>query len=376
MTTEYDAIVIGVGAMGSACCYHLARRGARVLGIERFGIPNALGSSHGFSRMIRMAYYEHADYVPLLRRAFALWEELERESREKLFYKIGGIYMGRPTDPAIAGALASARVHGLPHELLSREELRSRYPQFHVPEDVVGMFEENAGLLVPEKCVAAHARLAREAGAEIHPDEEVVEWGEGWVKTVRETYRAKQIVFTAGPWTSRLVRELGVKLEVTRQVLGWVTPRRPELFELGRLPVWAIGHADGSLHYGFPMLPDGEGFKLAWHRAGEATDPDLVRRETSLEDEEEFRTVLREIIPDANGPLRSMRICLYTNSPDHHFVIDRLPGREGVIVACGFSGHGFKFASVVGEVLADLVTRGKTDLPVEFLKAGRFSAVI
>jgi sarcosine oxidase len=374
VATDYDVIVVGVGGMGSAVCYHLARRGVRVLGIERFGIPNTLGSSHGFSRMIRMAYFEHADYVPLLRRAFGLWEELERASGGKLFYKVGGIYMGRPSDPAIAGALASARMHGLPHELLSREDLASRYPQFCLPDDFVGMWEENAGLLVPEKCVEAFARLAREAGAEILENEEALEWGEGWVRTSGGEYRAKEIVFTAGPWTSKLVRELGVKLVVTRQVMGWVWPKKPELFELGRLPVWAIGHADGSLHYGFPMLPDGQGFKVAWHHTGEVTDPDTVRRETSAADEEEFRSVLREMIPEADGKLAAMRTCLYTNSPDHHFVLDRVPGMRGVTVACGFSGHGFKFASVIGEILADWVTKGRTDLPVGFLGMGRFSS--
>ncbi len=319
-----------------------------------------------------MAYFEHADYVPLLRRAFGLWEELERASGEKLFYKVGGIYMGRASDPAIAGALLSARTHQLSHEELSRIELGERYPQFRLPSDFVGMWEENAGLLVPEKCVEAHVRLAREAGAEVYADEEVLEWREGWVRSSRGEYRAKEIVFTAGPWTSKLVRELGVKLVVTRQVMGWVWPKRPEMFALGTLPVWAIGHADGSLHYGFPILPDGEGFKIAWHRAGEMTDPDTVRRETSAADEEEFRSVLREMIPEADGELAAIRTCLYTHSPDHHFVLDRVRGMKGVTVACGFSGHGFKFASVIGEVLADLVTEGKTDLPVGFLGMGRF----
>jgi sarcosine oxidase len=363
----YDVIVIGVGAMGSSACYHLAQRGVRVLGLDRFPIPNTLGSSHGFSRMIRMAYYEHPDYVPLLRRAFTLWDELEAKSGEKLFHKTGGIYLGRPSDPAIAGALQSARTHGLPHELLSREQLDIRFPQFRVPADFVGIKEENAGLLIPEKCVSAHARLAREAGAEIHSDERVLEWDEGSVRTTQHDYRAKKIIFTAGPWTEKLVCDLGVKLVVTRQVMGWVCPKKPEMFQLGTLPVWAIGHADGSLHYGFPMLPDGQGFKVAWHRPGEPTDPDAVRRQTDARDEEDFRSILRQMLPDADGELAAVRVCLYTNSPDHHFIIDSLPQKPGVIVACGFSGHGFKFASVVGEALADLVTAGKTNLPVEFL---------
>ena len=375
--TEFDCIVVGVGAMGSSACYHLARRGQRVIGLDRFTIPNAMGSSHGLSRMIRLAYYEHADYVPLLRRAFTLWEDLEKQAGEKLLYKVGGLYMGRITDPAVAGALESARIHGLPHELLNRDQLAARYPQFHLPADFVGMFEPNAGFLLPEKCVEAYATLARESGAEIHENEPVIEWtadaNGATVIAQAGTYHARQIIFTAGPWTEKLVRDLGVKLSVTRQVLGWVHPKRPELFRLGALPAWAIGHNDGWLYYGFPMLPDGEGFKLAWHRPREATDPDRVRRETTPQDEQEFRAALREYLPDADGPLASMRICMYTNSPDHHFIIDRHPAHPNVTVACGFSGHGFKFAGVIGEILADLVIKGETAAGINFLSINRFT---
>jgi sarcosine oxidase len=194
------------------------------------------------------------------------------------------------------------------------------------------------------------------------------------VRTSRGEYRADQLVFCGGPWTERLVRDLGVPLVVTRQVLGWVWPIEPALFELGTLPVWAIGRGDGSLYYGFPILPDGGsvGFKIALHARGTPADPDRVAREVLPGDEETFRACLRQHIPRADGPLLAMRTCLYTNSPDGHFILDRHPRHPRVHLACGFSGHGFKFASVIGEVLADWCTAGRTDLPVEFLSLARF----
>jgi sarcosine oxidase len=378
MASDFDIIVIGVGAMGSAACYHLARRGVRVLGLERFDIPNTMGSSHGLSRMIRSAYYEHVDYVPLLRRSFELWDELETASGRKLLYRTGGLYIGRSDDPFIVGSLRSAQAHRLPHEMLDHAHLGERYPQFHMPADRVALFEREAGLLVPEECILAHVEQARRHGADVRSHESVLEWREHaneiTVRTNMAEYRARAVVFTAGPWSDRLVRDLGVPLVVTRQVLGWVQPLQPELFQLGRLPVWAIGHDDGSLHYGFPMLPDDAGFKIADHHPGPPADPETVDRTPRPEDEQDFRPTLREFLPLANGPLKSMRICLYTNSPDGHFIIDRHPGHRNVSLACGFSGHGFKFASVVGEILADVATRGTTTLPARFLSLRRFAA--
>jgi sarcosine oxidase len=376
VSDDFDVIVIGVGAMGSAACCHLAARGLRVLALDRFDVPNTMGSSHGLSRMIRTAYYEHPHYVPLLRRAFELWRELERQSGRKLLHETGGLYMGSPDDPLIFGSMISAQEHNLPHRLLSREELARDFPQFEVPADFVAMLEDHAGLLIPEQCVAAHADLAVMHGAKVHVSEPVISWSSDAsgvsVTTARTTYRAARAVFTAGPWTQKLLHDLKVKLVVTRQVLGWVHPPDPEPFQLGVLPVWAIGHEDGSLHYGFPILPDGEGFKLAHHKPGTVTDPDDVQRSATSADEEEIRTGLRQFIPSADAPISSIRICMYTNSPDHNFIIDRHPLHENVTIACGFSGHGFKFASVVGEILADLATQGATELPAQFLGIGRF----
>ena len=370
----YDVIVVGVGAMGSAACYQLAKRGARVLGLEQFDIPHARGSSHGQSRMIRMAYYEHPDYVPLLRRAYELWDEIERETGQKLLHVTGGIYMGAPDGEVVAGSLQSARQHGLGHELLDPADLRRRYPQFRVPDSWQGLYEDRAGFLLPERSVAAYAEAALRRGAVLHGHEPVVAWratpaGVG-VVTTRGEYEAERLVFCGGPWSSKLLGDLGAPLVVTRQVMGWVWPKVPELFGMDRLPVWAI-EKPGGLYYGFPMMPDSPGLKLADHSFGTPTDPDGVAREVTGEDEQTFRPALERYIPDADGPTLAVRTCLYTHSPDHHFVIDRHPRHERVTVACGFSGHGFKFASVVGEVLADLALRGETALPAQFLGLAR-----
>ena len=367
----FDVIVVGVGAMGSSACFHLARRGIKVLGLEQFDIPHALGSSHGGSRMIRLAYYEHPDYVPLLRSAYVLWDELESLSGQKLLYRTGGLYLGPPQGGIVGGSLRSAREHRLAHELLDRDELARRFPQFNVPSDWAGLFEAEAGFLLPERVVAAYAEQAMIAAAELHGREAVVEWSAGAsgvrIRTMCDEYHCDRVIFCGGAWSGKLVADLGIPLVVTRQVLGWVWPRRPEMFALGRLPVWAIDRLDGTIHYGFPMMSDVPGFKIAHHGPGAATDPDRVSRELQSSDEETFRPILRQFIPEADGPLLSMKVCLYTNSPDHHFLIGRHPAHERVTIACGFSGHGFKFASIIGEALADLCLTGSTPLPVGFL---------
>ena len=371
----FDVIVVGVGAMGSSACYHLARRGVRVLGLEQFDIPHALGSSHGASRMIRMAYYEHPDYVPLLRRAYELWDELALVSGQKLLHRTGGLYMGPLEGEIVGGAIRSAREHALAHEVLDRDEIRRRFPQFQIPEPWVGLMEPEAGFLVPERVISAYAQAALRATAELRGREAVIDWSAGsqgvTVRTSRSEYHSAHLVFCGGPWTAKLLRDLRLQLTVTRQVLGWVWPKDPDAFALGRLPVWAIDHLDGTIHYGFPMINDVPGFKLAHHAPGPVTDPDRVARDVQPGDEDSFRPILRTMIPSADGALLSMKVCLYTNTPDGHFILDRHPAHENVTIACGFSGHGFKFASVVGEVLAHLTMEGTTALPVQYLRLDR-----
>ncbi len=376
MSNHFDAIVVGVGSMGSAACHHLARRGARVLGLEQFDLPHALGSGHGQSRMIRLAYFEHPDYVPLLRRSYALWEELSAELGRDVIHVTGGLLIGPPGAEVLEGSLRSVREHGLPHELMGAGEAMRRFPQFRLPDDYRVLHDHRAGLVLPERAIAGHAELAMRRGAEIHGREPVTSWetnGEGVVvRTAKADYAAAKVIFCGGAWTDRLVRDLGVPLTVTRQPQVWVWPKQPDPFELGRMPVWIMEHRDGSNHYGFPMLPDGHGLKVATHvRPAPVADVESLDRTPRPADEAAVRPVLRDHIPAADGPLLSVRICMYTNSPDHHFIVDRHPRHAHVILACGFSGHGFKCATAIGESLAQMAIDGHATLPLAFLGLDR-----
>jgi sarcosine oxidase len=374
---HFDVIVIGVGTMGSAACYQLAKRGVRVLALERFDIPNCMGSAHGFSRMIRLAYFEHPDYVPLLRRSYELWDELQAELGREVIRITGGVYIGPPGAEVLEGSLRSVREHNLPHELLDAAEASRRFPQFVIPQDYRCLHDHKAGLVFPERAVAGYAEMALRRGAELHGQEAVISWepsGNGaTVHTNRGSYSAAKLLFCGGAWTDKLVRDLGVPLTVTRQPLAWVWPKQPALFELGKMPVWIMEHRDGSNHYGFPMLPDNPGLKLATHVRTAPTDAERLDRTAREDDQRTIRWVLRNHIPQADGPLLSLRVCMYTNSPDHHFIIDHHPRHASVTIACGFSGHGFKFASALGEALSELVIDGRTSLPMAFLGLKRFA---
>ncbi|HUR59785.1 MAG TPA: N-methyl-L-tryptophan oxidase [Opitutaceae bacterium] len=376
MSATYDVIVVGVGAMGAATCWQLARRGARVLGLEQFDLPHTRGSSHGYSRVTRTAYYEHPDYVPLLRRSHALWAELERETEEKILHLVGGLYLGRPQSELVAGSLQAARQHALPHQLLEHGALSRRFPQFTVPEDWIAVFEPDAGYLLPELAIASFVTAALRRGATIHGHEEVLSWQPDAagvnVSTTRGSYRAAQVVFCGGAWSSQLVRDLGLPLVVTRQVMAWVWPRTPALFEPGSFPVWMIDRPAGGVYYGFPLTTLSPGLKIALHAPLQPADPNRVERGIQPEDEETFRPCLRQFLPEADGPLLALRTCLYTNSPDAHFILDRHPRHARVWLAAGFSGHGFKFATVIGEALADFALCGTSALPIGFLGLKRF----
>ncbi len=386
MSKRFDVIVLGVGAMGASACYHLASRGAAVLGLEQFDIPNDQGSAHGQSRAFRMCYFEHPDYVPLLRRAYELWRELEHVSERKLLHMTGGIWFGPADCELIAGSRDAAVTHGLAHEWIEHDELAKRYPQFTMPDEYVGFYEPQAGLLLPEKIISAYAENAAKHGAVLRAMEQVVKWRSDaravMVETTHGTYEADQLVVCAGPWSDRIVGDLAVPLSVTRQIAIWVQPKRPERFALGTLPIWAIdrpagsggesGGGGGGMYYGFPILPDKAGFKLSVHCPGPSTDPDTIDRIVQLNEMNELREMLGRFIPGADGPLLEASVCMYTNTPDAHFVVDRHPQHANVTIGCGFSGHGFKFASVIGEALADLALDGRTELPIGFLGVRRF----
>lgn len=371
----YDAIVLGVGGMGSAACFHLARRGLRVLGLERYDVPHAMGSSHGVNRIIRLAYYEDPSYVPLLRRAYALWRELEERFGERLLHVTGSIDAGGPDDEVFLGSLRSCELHGLPHEVLASQALSARFPGYALPAGHTAVLQPEGGFLVSERCVVAHVVAAQAAGAEIRARERVLGWepeGDGVrVETERGSYRAARLVVCAGAWIGDLVPALRAVARPERQVLGWFQPRRPAAFRPEVFPVFNVAVPEGR-YYGFPVwgVP---GFKVGrYGHLGEGGTADGLDREPRPADEAVLRRFAGRYFPDGAGPTMALRGCLFTNTPDEHFVIDRHPTWPQVVVASPCSGHGFKFCSVIGEILADLAERGTTRHEIGLFRMGRF----
>ncbi|HEX4682886.1 MAG TPA: N-methyl-L-tryptophan oxidase [Gemmatimonadaceae bacterium] len=370
----YDVIVAGLGAMGSAALYHLARRGARVLGIDRFAPPHAMGSSHGLSRIIREAYFEDPLYVPFVQRAYELWDELQREAGREILVRTGGLMIGPPDGTVAGGALRSAQRHGLPHERLSAAQLNGRFPAFRPTVDMIGVWEPRAGYLVPETAIGAHLEIAERRGAELRTGEAIVDWratADGVaVRTTDAVYRADRLVLALGAWTSGLIGDLALPLAVERNVLYWFEPARATtLFDRDRFPVWLCEYAPGKVWYGFPDA--GHGVKVALHHQGSAADPDALRRDVAPEETAYIRALLRTFMPAADGPLVETAVCMYTNTPDEHFIIDRHPTHPRVIVASPCSGHGFKFSSAVGEQLALLATDADPTFDLHPFRIGR-----
>lgn len=373
--TRYDAVVVGLGAMGSAALYHLARRGVRVLGIERHAPAHQFGSSHGLTRIIRLGYFEHPSYVPLLRRAYELWQELEAQAGRPLLHITGILELGPPDGTVVSGTLAAARLHGLPHDVLDAPLLMRRFPAFRIPENFVGVLQPDGGFLSAEPSIEAHIALARSAGAELlcQTAVERIEPGASGVRiaTSRGAAEAGTAIVTAGAWTKSLLPDLPASLRVTRQVVAWFEPREPALFEPGRFPVFLLESGHG-IHYGFPL--QAAGLKIAKHfHADEPVDPDRYDRAITADDETLIRAAVADHLPAANGPLRAAATCLYTMTPDGDFVIDHLPGHPNVIVASPCSGHGFKFAGVIGEALAELATTGATRHDLSRFRLARLS---
>jgi sarcosine oxidase len=375
MTPSYDVIVIGTGGMGSAACLHAARKGARVLGLEQFQIAHDRGSSHGETRIVRRAYFEHADYVPLLKRAFELWDELEHDSHEPIIVRNGMVVFGDPEKSlACSGSIAAAKEHGIPIQIWEPEEARRKIPIYRPPAGFIGVFEPGAGFVHVERAVAAHARLAREAGAEIREGEGVLGWkreGSGYeVKTDRGRYAAAKLVVTGGSWSSRLLAELGLPLRLRRMIPCWFGASEEHSLEFD-VPCFAFD-LDEDFYYGFPML-DGRTVKIAPHRVGEAiSDPSEKDVKEVPEGElKALRSFISRMLPRMTTELDRFSPCIYTLTPDEHFILDRHPGEEGVHFFAGSSGHGFKFTPVVGEILAELALEGKTRHPAAFLGLSR-----
>lgn len=368
-------VVVGVGGMGSVACAELAARGARVLGLEQHTIGHALGSSHGETRLYRHAYFEAPDYVPLMQRALRAWRRLEARVGEELVVETGLALFGRPGSTLIAGAERAAREHALEVERLSVAEAAARFPELRAEQLTEVLFEPAAGFLRVDACVRAAARVAREAGAEI-VEGQTVEKIEAMatgavVHTSRGEHHARRVIVAAGPWSARLLGSLGQRLTVRRKVLVWLpVDARSHRVEAGA-PAFGFDHPSGFF-YGFPCIEPGV-LKVAEHTGGASVpEPDAVHRELSPTDVDLLFRFVKTHLPRARPEVLRHAVCLYTMSPDEHFLVGRHPEHASILLAAGFSGHGFKFASAVAEALSDLALSGETDLPIGFLNPGRF----
>jgi sarcosine oxidase len=376
---RYNTIVLGVGGMGSAVCYELAKRGKTVLGLEKFDIPNDMGSSHGYTRIIRKAYYEDPSYVMLIRRAYELWHEIQRKAGQRILIKTGSIDAGPAESWVFKGSLQSCIEHDLEHQVLTGKEMNQRFPGYHLPHDIMGVYQPDGGFLLPEAATVSYVETAHQLGAEIHGREQVLGWeplADGVrVITERDEYHADSLVVTGGAWTAEFLPFLKGYAVPERQVLAWLQPERPEYFTPERFPVFNLLVPEGR-YYGFPVhsVP---GFKFGrYHHFEEVVEPDFYAREPNWQDEEILRDFASRYFPQGAGPTMTLKACMFTNSPDKHFIIDLHPRYPQVSFATGFSGHGYKFASVVGEILADLAERRQSRHNIALFNLARLTGQV
>jgi len=374
--STYDVIVLGLGGMGSAAAYACAQRGLKVLGIEQFAFGHDQGSSHGQSRIIREVYYEHPSYVPLVQEAFTRWEALQEQTKQTLLFRCPCANIGPPDSPIIEGVQRAAQEHHLAAATYQGRELRARLPQFRLPENYYAVLEERAGWLRVEDCVLMLQRQARQLGAELHEREGVRHWKSDQkkveVETDRTRYVAASLIITAGPWAGQALPDLQLPLHVMRQVQLWFEPSDKKHYSCPDFPVFIIDSPSGAF-YGLPA-DAGPGLKLAQHYgAPELPEPGEIQRTFLEDDVRPVRDFLRQYLPEvADAPLNAHSVCIYTLTPDRHFIIDHHPHHLNVALACGFSGHGFKFAPVVGEAMADLVQGKSGNRPLSLFRIDRF----
>ncbi len=374
--TAFDVIVAGVGGMGAQTCLRLAERGQRVLGLERFDIPHTFGSSHGFNRIIRLAYFEHPSYVPLLRRSYELWRDLQRRADEQLLFVTGSMDIGPAGSAVVSGSLASCRQHDLAHELLDAAEVMRRFPGYNLPADYEAVLQPDGGFVASERAIVAGVNLAMDNGAVIRAREPLIDYapiagGGVRVRTSKGIYEAGRLILAAGAWIGDHVPRLSSTAVPERQVLGWFRPKAPADFRLGSFPVSNL-KCDLGHFYQFPEwhVP---GFKIGlYHHLQETGSADDLSRDPTPADEAVLREGLRRFFPEADGDCLALRACLFTNTPDEHFIVDTLPDFAEVVVASPCSGHGYKFAAVMGEILADLAMGRQPAFDLSLFRMGRF----
>lgn len=371
---NYDVIIAGLGGIGSATAYYLARQGHSVLGLDMHQPGHTLGSSHGHHRIIREAYFEDPNYVPFVQRAYELWDELEEDTGEPDILTItGGLMFGSRDSIVVEGALTSGRMHGLPYEEFSAREVSRQFPGFQLAEDMVAVYEPRSGFVAPETAIKAQTRRAAELGADLRYGVEVTGWSSNGagvtVETDNGTFSGDALVITTGPWASELLAELGIPLAVWRIVNSYFEPLEPENYRVGNCPIYLFDAPEGTF-YGFPHL-EGVGLKIGRHDSGQVTTAREINRQVDASEEAYLLDVLRKYLPGAAGPLHGSITCMYTMTPDEHFILDRHPEHANVVIGCGFSGHGYKFAPAIGEALGQLATGNDPSQPIGFLGLGR-----
>ncbi len=374
---RYDVAVAGLGGMGSAILAHCARRGATAIGLEQFARGHELGSSSGRSRMIRKAYFEDPAYVPLLLRAYDLWRQLEEETGDQLLRISGLLMVGPESSEIIAGASRAAREHSLPLELFDASGIRARYPMLRVLDDEVGAYEPDGGVLTPERAIQSHLDVAAAAGAEMRFEVALENWeatSEGFDLHLADGTRVqcRTLVLSLGPWFKQTLESLGIPIRVERNVQAWFDSDSDAWRAPGFPPFLLERAVLPAPLYGFPDF--GEGVKIAFHSHGDATEAARVVRE--IDPARDIDPIVRATepwMPGAATTLRAAKACLYTLTPDGHFVVDRHPEHPGLVLCGGFSGHGFKFAPVIGEICAGLALEGRSPHDIKFLSLGRFA---
>ncbi|RNB92395.1 N-methyl-L-tryptophan oxidase [Brevibacillus fluminis] len=379
MHISYEVAIVGAGSMGMAAGYYLAKRGVRTLLIDSFDPPHSLGSHHGDTRIIRHAYGEGKQYVPLALRAQELWKELEQEAGVHLFENTGVLCVGSPESTFFPEVIASAQAYSLPLDVLEADEVMRRWPGIALPEGYRASFEPTSGVLYSEQCIRAFRKLAVEAGAKLvvnSPVESIDLAAQGAViQAGGNRYAADKLIVSAGGWLGKLAGACGLSLPVkpTRKTVGWFQADE-QLYHPGHFPAFTVNLAGGESYYGFPNF-GGQGVKIGRHDLGQPSDPDQLNREFGIyaEDEGDVRRFAERFLPQAAGPLLQGKVCIYTFTPDEHFILDRHPEHAHVLLVGGTSGHGFKFASAIGEVLADLSTTGVSKHDLSLFRIGRFA---